>query len=223
VWPEQRQLVNTELSAQAIKANNLPADEALERVGRLIDRVRHADLGDGLRLIEVPPERRIIEFEFQFPVQQVPLARLRRLCVAHGHADVVPSSLDATTLNGMLTGFADLILEWDGRFHVLDYKTNWLGAHLHDYQGASLDAAMAEHHYPLQALLYTVALHRYLRQRLDGYTAERQLGNSWYLFVRALGLQPDAQPSLGVWRQRWPAALIEALDDAFAGLQEAAA
>jgi exodeoxyribonuclease V beta subunit len=223
VWPEQRQLLNTQLTAQAIKANNLPAEDALERVGRLIDRVRHADLGDGLRLIDVPPERRIVEFEFQFPVQQVPLARLRKLCAAHGHADVVPKSLDATTLNGMLTGFADLILEWDGCFHVLDYKTNWLGAHLHDYQGASLNAAMAEHHYPLQALLYTVALHRYLRQRLDGYTAERQLGESWYLFVRALGLQPDAQPSLGVWRQRWPAALIEALDDAFAGVQEAAA
>jgi exodeoxyribonuclease V beta subunit len=223
VWPEQRQLLNAQLTAQAIKANNLPADEALERVGRLIDRVRHADLGDGLRLIDVPPERSIVEFEFQFPVQQVPLARLRRLCIAHGHPDVVPSSLDATTLNGMLTGFADLILEWDGRFHVLDYKTNWLGAHLHDYQGASLNAAMAEHHYPLQALLYTVALHRYLRQRLDGYTAERQLGDSWYLFARALGLQPDVQPSLGVWRRRWPAALIEALDDAFAGVQEAAA
>jgi exodeoxyribonuclease V beta subunit len=119
----------------------------------------------------------------------------------------------------MLTGFADLIIEWDGRFHVLDYKTNWLGARLRDYQGSSLDAAMAEHHYPLQALLYTVALHRYLRQRMDGYTAERHLGESWYLFVRALGLAPGH----GVWRHHWPVALIEALDDAFAGTQEAAA
>jgi len=223
VWPEQRQLLNAQLTAQAIKANSLSPDEVLERVGRLIDRVRQADLGDGLRLIDVPANQRIVEFEFQFPVQQVPLARLRRLCVVHGQANVVPASLDATTLNGMLTGFADLIIEWDGRFHVLDYKTNWLGAHLHDYQSASLDAAMAAHHYPLQALLYTVALHRYLRQRLDGYTAEQHLGDSWYLFVRALVLQPDLQPSPGVWRQRWPAALIEALDDAFAGVQEAAA
>jgi len=219
VWPGQRPLLQSQLAAQAIKASNLPPDEVLERVGRLIDRVRQADLGDGLRLIDIPAERRIVEFEFQFPVQQVPLARLRALCSAHGQADVVPASLDATTLNGMLTGFADLILEWDGRYHVLDYKTNWLGAHLHDYQGDALDAAMAEHHYPLQALLYTVALHRYLRQRLDGYTAERQLGDSWYLFVRALGLAPGH----GVWRQRWPAALIEALDDAFAGVQEVAA
>jgi len=219
VWPGQRPLLQTQLAAQAIKAGNLPPDEALERVGRLIDRVRQADLGDGLRLIDIPAERRIVEFEFQFPVRQVPLARLRALCIAHGQADAVPASLDATTLNGMLTGFADLILEWDGRFHVLDYKTNWLGAHLHDYRGDPLDAAMAEHHYPLQALLYTVALHRYLRQRLDGYTAERQLGDSWYLFVRALGMGSG----LGVWRQRWPAALIEALDDAFAGAQGVAA
>ncbi len=78
---------------------------------------------------------------------------------------------------------------------------------------------MAEHHYPLQALLYTVALHRYLAPAMDGYTAERQLGDSCYLFVRAVGLAPG----LGVWRRRWPVALIEALDDAFAGIQEAAA
>ena len=223
VWPEQRHLLNAQLSAQAIKTNNLPPDEAMERVGRLIDRIRHADLGDGLRLIDIPPERRIVEFEFQFPVRQVPLARLRRLCREYGHADVVPSSLDATTLNGTLTGFADLIVEWNGRFHVLDYKTNWLGAHVNDYTGSSLDGAMAEHHYPLQALLYTVALHRYLRQRMDGYTAEDHLGDSWYLFVRALGLQSDVPPTPGVWRQPWPAALIEALDDAFAGMQEIAA
>jgi exodeoxyribonuclease V beta subunit len=223
VWPDQRQLLQNQLTAQAIKANSMAPDEALERVGRLIDRVRQADLGDGLRLLDIPTDRRIVEFEFQFPVQQVPLARLRRLCIAHGQGDIVPASLDAATLNGMLTGFADLIIEWDGRFHVLDYKTNWLGARLHDYQGNSLDAAMAEHHYPLQALLYTVALHRYLRQRMDSYTAEYQLGDSWYLFVRALGLEPNLRPHPGVWRHRWPGALIEALDDAFAGVREAVA
>jgi exodeoxyribonuclease V beta subunit len=219
LWPEQRQLLHRQLAAQGVAAPHLAHEEALERVGRMIDRARQADLGDGLRLRDLAPDQRIAEFEFQFPVHQVPLAALRRLCAAHGHADALPASLDATTLNGMLTGFADLIFARDGRFHVLDYKTNWLGARLRDYQGESLATAMAAHHYPLQALLYTVALHRYLRQRMDGYTAERHLGESWYLFVRALGLAPG----LGVWRRRWPAALIEALDDAFAGAEEAAA
>ena len=114
----------------------------------------------------------------------------------------------------MLTGFADLIFEHDGRYHVLDYKTNWLGTRLRDYAGENLDAAMREHHYPLQALIYTIALHRYLRGRLDGYTPERHLGESWYLFVRAVGLGDG----LGVWRRRWPIALIEALDEALVGM-----
>lgn len=219
IWPDQRQLLHAQLGAEAVSANNLPPEEALERVGRWIDRVRQADLGEGLRLADLAESRRIVEFEFQFPVEQVPLVRLRRLCIAHGCADAVPASLDSTTLNGMLTGFADLILMWNGGYHVLDYKTNWLGARLGDYRGHSLDEAMAAHHYPLQALLYTVALHRYLKQRLDGYTADRHLGESWYLFVRAIGFGEG----LGVWRRRWPVALIEALDDAFAGEPEVAA
>ena len=219
LWPDQRRLLQRELTAQAIRSDAVEADDALERVGRMIDRARQADLGEGLRLVDLANDERIVEFEFQFPVQRVSLARLRAICIAHDCTEVIPASLDTTTLNGMLTGFADLILTWEGRFHVLDYKTNWLGARVADYRGTSLDAAMAEHHYPLQALIYTVALHRYLRQRMDGYTAEKHLGDSRYLFVRALGLGPG----LGVWRKQWPYALIEALDGAFAGAQEAAA
>ena len=112
----------------------------------------------------------------------------------------------------MLTGFADLIFEFAGRYHVLDYKTNRLGAGLSDYRDHALDAAMRAHHYPLQALLYTVALHRYLRDRLRDYSPTRHLGGSWYLFLRAVGLQAGA----GVWRRHWPVALIEELDAAFA-------
>jgi len=58
---------------------------------------------------------------------------------------------------------------------------------------------------------------------MDGYTAAQHLGDSWYLFVRAIGLEPEERKDLGIWRHRWPEALIEALDDAFAGMQEVAA
>ncbi len=216
VWPEQRGLLAAQLTAQAVRASGEFKADPLELVGCMVDRVREADLGDGLRLSALPPEARVSEFEFQFPAQQVSIAHLRALCAAHGCATVVPASLQATMLNGMLTGFADLIFVHAGRYHVLDYKTNWLGAHLSDYANVALDAAISEHHYELQALLYTVALHRYLAQRLDGYTPEQHLGESWYLFLRAVGLQPG----LGVWRRQWPPALIRVLDDAFAGVTE---
>ena len=142
----------------------------------------------------------------------------RQIGAAHGLPALIPERLSTSLLHGMLTGFVDLIFEHGGRYHVLDYKTNWLGTYLSAYRSASLDAEMSKHVYGLQAVLYSVALHRYLRQRLRGYDPQRHLGDSWYLFVRAVGLEPD----LGIWRRRWPLAMIAQLDDAFAGSRQAA-
>ncbi len=216
VWPQQRALIEDALRPLGLRRDG-GADQAalIESAGRLVERVRRADLGDGLRL-DALASAGVAEFEFQLPVRQVSLARLRALCATHGAADVVPATLDGVRLNGMLTGFVDQVFEAGGRYHVLDYKTNWLGGGLAAYRGASLEAAMRTHHYDLQALLYTIALHRYLRQRLRGYAPERHLGESWYLFVRAVGLDAVS----GVWRRRWPPGLIAALDAAFAGAAE---
>jgi len=184
--------------------------DAFADAAQMLERTRTSDLGDGLRLADLPSVARVAEFEFQLPVG-VSVSRLREICVRYGLTDVISANLSATVLNGMLTGFADLIFEFRGCYHVLDYKTNRLGPNLSNYHGASLDDAMHTHHYPLQALLYTVALHRYLRQRLNGYSPARHLGDSWYLFLRAVGLSADA----GVWRRGWPVALIEEFDVAF--------
>jgi len=102
---------------------------------------------------------------------------------------------------------------------VLDYKSNFLGERLADYAPAALTAAMDAHAYRFQALLYSVALQRYLRQRLPGYDAGRHLGEAIYLFVRGVGLGPDA----GVWRQRFSPALLDAVDAVFAAAREAGA
>ena len=190
-------------------------DDAFAVAAQMLERARTSDLGDGLRLADLSPAARVAEFEFQFPVG-VSVRRLRDIGARHDCEDAF-ANLSATTLNGMLTGFVDVIFEYRGRYHVLDYKTNRLGPGMADYQGASLDAAMRAHHYPLQALLYTVALHRYLGQRVDAYSPERHLGDSLYLFLRAVGLSPGA----GVWRRRWPVALIEELDLAFGEQGEA--
>ncbi len=219
LWPEQRALVARELHARGLRLPPAGGVDTLEEVARMVERSRCADLGDGLRLLDLAREARVSEFEFQLPLRQVTIARMRALCAAHGVADALPATLEAQRLNGMLAGFVDLVFEWRGRYHVLDYKTNWLGPDLAGYRDAGLDAAMRTHHYPLQALLYSVAVHRYLRRRLRGYSPARHLGGSWYVFVRAVGLAAGA----GIWRRTWPVALIEALDELFAGAAEDAA
>jgi len=209
--PIARSWLAARMKALAVPHAAIDGD-ALAPVLQMLERTRASDLDDGLRLADLPVASRVAEFEFQLPVS-VSLRRLREICARHGCADAISTNLSAAALNGMLTGFADLIFEFDGRYHVLDYKTNRLGTSLADYRSDALDAAMQAHHYPLQALLYSIALHRYLRERLGGYTAENDLGDSWYLFLRAVGLEAG----VGVWRRRWPAALIEELDAAFAG------
>jgi exodeoxyribonuclease V beta subunit len=104
------------------------------------------------------------------------------------------------------------VFEHTGVFHVLDYKGNWLGDRLADYRGEALRAAMDRSHYRLQALLYTIALHRFLRQRLQDYLPARHLGAYAYLYVRAAGLAPGA----GVFTERFDDGLIHAVDAALA-------
>ena len=98
---------------------------------------------------------------------------------------------------------------------MLDYKTNRAGDGrlLSGYAPQRLEAIMAQHHYPFQALLYTLALERYLRQRLHAYERARHLGHTIYLFVRAAGLAPQA----GIWARRFDDRLLDAVDAVFAG------
>ena len=144
-----------------------------------------------------------------------------------GYADRLDDPALAATVRGYLTGSIDCVLRAGDRFLIVDYKTNRLGApgrapRLDDYAPAALADAMQRAHYPLQALLYGVALHRYLRWRLPGYDPDRDLGGVLYLFVR--GMTGPGTPRVGdvphgVFSWRPPAGLIADLSD----LLEAAA
>jgi exodeoxyribonuclease V beta subunit len=123
-------------------------------------------------------------------------------------------------VRGYLTGSIDAVLRLPGgRFAIVDYKTNWLAAPgealtAWHHRPAALAAEMDRGHYGLQALLYTAALHRYLRWRLPGYDPERNLAGVLYLFVRGM-LGADA-PTVdgapcGVFAWQPPKALVEGL------------
>ena len=101
------------------------------------------------------------------------------------------------------------MFERDGRFYVLDYKSNHLGAHSEDYRPERLGEAMAEHHYHLQYLLYSVALHRHLAQRVAKYDYDAHFGGVYYLFVR--GMHPSTGAGSGVFFHRPSKRLIERL------------
>jgi exodeoxyribonuclease V beta subunit len=143
------------------------------------------------------------------------------------YADALDApGLRAERLRGYLTGSIDAALrvrEPDGepRYLVVDYKTNWLGGFgpagaepltAWHYRPAALAEEMVRAHYPLQAILYAVALHRFLRWRQPSYDPERHLGGVLYLFVRGM-CGPDTPvvdgAPTGVFSWRPPATLVE--------------
>lgn len=198
-----------------------------------------APLGPGagdLRLRDVARVDRLDELTFDLPVAGgdrpcglVSTAAIADLLDAHlpaddvlaGYAARLRDPLLATQLRGYLTGSIDLVLRAGSRFTVVDYKTNWLGAQgapltVEDYRPSRLTEAMIHAHYPLQALLYLVALHRYLRWRQPGYDPATHLAGAQYLFLR--GMVGADTPVLdgarcGVFTWRPPAALVVATSD----------
>ena len=203
-------------------------------LGPLPGDVRLRDIGRGDRIDELAFELPLVGGDApdgSLSVEEIaPL--LRRHLAADdplaAYADRLRDPALVGQLRGYLTGSVDLVLRTRGeagedRFAVVDYKTNVLAARSQDlttwhYRPAALIEEMYRSHYPLQALLYTVAVHRYLRWRVAGYDPERNLAGVLYLFLRGMG--GAATPVLGgqrcgVFAWKPPPALVEGLSDLF--------
>jgi exodeoxyribonuclease V beta subunit len=194
----------------------------------------------GRALADVAAADRLVELEFELPLRggdrpngTSRLADLAAVLGEHLTADdpliryarvLADRSLGDIALTGYLAGSIDAVLRVDGRCVVVDYKTNRLGVPdapltAWDYRPAALTAAMIEAHYPLQALLYEIALHRFLRWRLPDYDPATHLGGVLYLFLRGM-CGPDARfadgavPGVFGWFP--PAALVTAASDLLA-------
>jgi exodeoxyribonuclease V beta subunit len=193
-----------------------------------------------LRLSDVSRVDRLDELDFELPLAggDEPLRAARLVQVGELLTSFLPADDPvapyaarladpalAAVLRGYLTGSIDLVLRVHGddghdRYAIIDYKTNWLAApgeplSLGRYTQAALSGEMQRTHYMLQALLYSVALHRFLRWRLADYDPARDLLGVRYLFLRGM-LGPDAADT-GIFSWRAPAELIVALSDLLAG------
>ncbi|HEX5394656.1 MAG TPA: UvrD-helicase domain-containing protein [Rhodocyclaceae bacterium] len=175
-----------------------------------------------VRLADIPRDRRLCEMEFLFPIAAPDMAALSRAIGpeqgADGQLAKRVARLAPSQAMGFLKGFIDLVFEHDGRFHLLDYKSNWLGARYGDYGAEALAAAMAAENYDLQALLYAVALHRLQALRRADYDYDAHFGGAYYLFLR--GMRPDVAGS-GVFAWRPDQALAERVDACLARATDA--
>jgi exodeoxyribonuclease V beta subunit len=143
-------------------------------------------------LSQLEKHNRLDEMEFYLPVGLLEASTIDALLGGDNRFQFQP-------LTGYLKGFIDLIFEWQGRYYVADYKSNYLGLTANDYLPESLIESMRDHKYDLQSWIYTVALDQMLSQRLADYSPEKHLGGSLYLYLRGMGDHfSDATPDSGI-------------------------
>jgi exodeoxyribonuclease V beta subunit len=223
--------------AQRLVARRALPEEALEPFLAELPVLLRTPLGDaerGFSLADIGRDDRRDELNYTLPValqtrdgrfspvapgRSVSTAALAAVLERHPGGAIPPDyprrlrSLSAAPLAGWLNGSLDLVFRRGAgsaaRWFLLDWKSNRLGERWADYAPERLAAAMAGHHYFLQAHLYALALHRHLAARLPAYDYERHFGGIFYVFLRGVRA---GHPGSGVCFERPPAARILELD-----------
>ncbi|MBQ4924642.1 exodeoxyribonuclease V subunit beta [Citrobacter werkmanii] len=183
-----------------------------------LDAILQAPLNEtGVSLSQLSAREKQVEMEFYLPISQPLMAsRLDALIRKYDPLSAGCSALDFMQVRGMLKGFIDLVFRHQGRYYLLDYKSNWLGEDSAAYTQQAMASAMQAHRYDLQYQLYTLALHRYLRHRIADYDYERHFGGVIYLFLRGVD---GEDPQQGIYATRPDGELIALMDEMFAGAE----
>ncbi|MBU2918766.1 exodeoxyribonuclease V subunit beta [Psychrosphaera sp. F3M07] len=185
------------------------------------ENVNTPDQTPSYSLADIEKKDRLVEMEFYFnfnSLNQLIISNaLQMMGLKPVHFDnFLSASANQDGLSGIVKGFIDLTVHHKDKYYVLDYKSNYLGDDLLFYNHANLEVSMSDHHYQIQALIYTLALHRWLKSRLPHYDYNVHVGGALYLFLRGMQTMNNTSTS-GVYVMNIKQDVIEYLDAALEG------
>nr|WP_273827842.1 exodeoxyribonuclease V subunit beta [Providencia rettgeri] len=168
---------------------------------------------DGFCLSALQPQDQLDEMQFYLPIDAIINAKsVDNITHKYDPLSKLCPPLNFEKVQGILKGFIDLTFYWNGKFYLLDYKSNYLGEDASHYTQEAMAEAMIDHRYDLQYQLYSLALHRYLKQRLPGYDYETHFGGVYYLFLRGID---NVNSQNGIFFYRPVEAFIQSFDQLF--------
>ncbi|MBF0218887.1 MAG: exodeoxyribonuclease V subunit beta [Gammaproteobacteria bacterium] len=167
------------------------------------------DASGELTLGHIGTAQRLNELEFDFSVSRIDISLLNRTLDEAAAQRLQP--LQMADCRGFINGVIDLVFAYQGGYYLADYKSNHLGYALEAYAPPALQQAVFERRYDLQYLIYSLALHRYLKLRVPNYSYETHFGGVYYLFLR--GMRPAHGNRYGVYFVKPEKALLERLDN----------
>ena len=192
---------------------SLQLDETFtEPLQNWLQQISHTPLSNeiGIALADLVNKDCIKEMPFYLAIREhFDVDAFNRTLKAHHHLPSDP--LQFEQIQGMVRGSIDLVFRHNGKYYLVDYKSNFLGSTLADYNQEALKKEMLHSHYDWQYLIYTLALHRYLQSVVPHYDYERDFGGVFYLFLRGM----NGEPQSGVFYDRPSVELITELDGVF--------
>ncbi|WWO95886.1 MAG: exodeoxyribonuclease V subunit beta [Candidatus Dasytiphilus stammeri] len=168
-------------------------------------------------LNKIFPQNKQISWKFSLKIDSIQkLSQLDQLIHFSAPLSACGSTLYFHQFQGLLTGLIDLIVKWKDKYYLIDYKTHWLGKDQTFYTSDILQSIITTNHYEWCSHLYTLALHRYLRDRLQHYNYNKNFGGVYYLFLRGMSANnSDPLKKNGIWRHLPKIELITTLDNFF--------
>ncbi|HHF0996129.1 TPA: exodeoxyribonuclease V subunit beta [Haemophilus influenzae] len=192
---------------------SLQLDETFaEPLQNWLQQISHTSLSNeiGIALADLANKDCIKEMPFYLAIREhFDVEAFNRALKAHHHLPSKP--LQFEQIQGMVRGSIDLVFRHNGKYYLVDYKSNFLGSTLADYNQEALKKEMLHSHYDWQYLIYTLALHRYLQSVVSHYDYARDFGGVFYLFLRGM----NGEPQPGVFYDRPSVELITELDGVF--------
>ena len=192
---------------------SLQLDETFtEPLQNWLQQISHTPLSNeiGIALADLANKDCIKEMPFYLAIREhFDAEAFNRALKSHHHFPSEP--LQFEQIQGMVRGSIDLVFRHNGKYYLVDYKSNFLGSTLADYNQEALKKEMLHSHYDWQYLIYTLALHRYLQSVVSDYDYARDFGGVFYLFLRGM----NGEPQSGVFYDRPSVELITELDGVF--------
>lgn len=192
---------------------SLQLDETFtEPLQNWLQQISHTPLSHeiGIALADLANKDCIKEMPFYLAIREhFDVEAFNHALKAHHHLSSEP--LQFEQIQGMVRGSIDLVFRHNGKYYLVDYKSNFLGSTLASYNQEALKKEMLHSHYDWQYLIYTLALHRYLQSVVPDYDYARDFGGVFYLFLRGM----NGEPQSGVFYDRPSVELITELDGVF--------
>jgi exodeoxyribonuclease V beta subunit len=217
--PVMEHLINEKLQRFAYDTTWYPI--IAEMLKNLSNVSLHKDI-PGLKLSNIPIANCLHELEFYFPLSRITPADVKSIFGSDKHisANEIPTSLDLqldrltfAPARGFMKGFIDLVFEFENKFYLIDWKSNYLGSNIENYNKDKLFESILSGYYFLQYHIYTLALHLYLKKSIPGYEYAAHFGGVFYIFLR--GVNQKFGPGYGIYYDLPDTSLIEKLNEKF--------